>query len=90
MRRTSASVELAKEKGPFPLFDAEKYLAAPRFASRLPEELKAAITATWHSQQPSARDRADGNDLARVRGQRFQRHRAGVQLVLHPQEAHGR
>ncbi|MGE5813233.1 MAG: adenosylcobalamin-dependent ribonucleoside-diphosphate reductase, partial [Acidobacteriota bacterium] len=38
-----ASVELAKEKGPFPLFDAEKYLAAPRFASRLPEELKAAI-----------------------------------------------
>src|SRR5439155_857952 len=37
------SVELAKEKGPFPLFDAEKYLAAPRFASRLPEELKAQI-----------------------------------------------
>ena len=38
-----ASVELAKEKGPFPLFDAEQYLAAPRFASRLPDELKAAI-----------------------------------------------
>src|SRR5207247_3497725 len=37
------SVELAKEKGPFPLFDAESYLAAPRFASRLPEELKAQI-----------------------------------------------
>jgi ribonucleoside-diphosphate reductase alpha chain len=37
------SVELAKEKGPFPLFDAEKYLAAPRFASRLPAELKAQI-----------------------------------------------
>ena len=36
----SASIELAKEKGAFPLFDAEKYLAAPRFASRLPEELK--------------------------------------------------
>ena len=32
-----ASVELAKEKGPFPLFEAEQYLAAPRFASRLPE-----------------------------------------------------
>ena len=38
-----ASIELAAEKGPFPLFDAEQYLAAPRFASRLPEELKAGI-----------------------------------------------
>jgi ribonucleoside-diphosphate reductase alpha chain len=39
----SASVDLAIERGKFPLFDAEKYLAAPRFASRLPEELKARI-----------------------------------------------
>ncbi len=39
----AASVELAKEKGPFPLFAAEAYLAAPRFASRLPEKLKAAV-----------------------------------------------
>jgi ribonucleoside-diphosphate reductase alpha chain len=38
-----ASVELAAEKGAFPLFDAAQYLAAPRFASRLPDELKAAI-----------------------------------------------
>jgi ribonucleoside-diphosphate reductase alpha chain len=38
-----ASVELAREKGPFPLFDAEQYLAAPRFASRLPESIKARI-----------------------------------------------
>ena len=38
-----ASVELAKEKGPFPLFDAEQYLAAPRFASRLPDAVKEAI-----------------------------------------------
>ena len=36
----AASVELAQEKGAFPLFDAERYLAAPRFASRLPEGLK--------------------------------------------------
>ncbi len=35
-----ASVELAQERGKFPLLDAEKYLAAPRFASRLPDELK--------------------------------------------------
>src|SRR5690554_6195562 len=37
-----ASVELARERGPFPLFDAEKYLAAG-FASRLPEDLKEKI-----------------------------------------------
>ncbi len=35
-----ASVDLAIERGAFPLLDAEKYLAAPRFASRLPDELK--------------------------------------------------
>ncbi len=35
-----ASVDLAIERGPFPLLDAEKYLAAPRFASRLPDEIK--------------------------------------------------
>jgi ribonucleoside-diphosphate reductase alpha chain len=39
----AASVELAREKGAFPLFDAERYLAPPRFASRLPEKLKADI-----------------------------------------------
>ena len=37
-----ASVELAKEKGAFPLFDADKYLASP-FIQRLDEEVKAAI-----------------------------------------------
>jgi ribonucleoside-diphosphate reductase alpha chain len=39
----AASVELAQEKGAFPLLDAEKYLAPPRFASRLPERLKSDI-----------------------------------------------
>jgi ribonucleoside-diphosphate reductase alpha chain len=39
----AASVDLAIERGKFPLFDADKYLAAPRFASRLPDELKARI-----------------------------------------------
>lgn len=34
-----ASVELAKEKGAFPLFDADKYLAGA-FISRLPEDIK--------------------------------------------------
>ncbi|HLT99917.1 MAG TPA: adenosylcobalamin-dependent ribonucleoside-diphosphate reductase [Burkholderiaceae bacterium] len=34
-----ASVELARERGAFPLFDADKYLASA-FASRLPDALK--------------------------------------------------
>jgi len=36
----SASIELAIERGPFPLLDAEQYLSAPHFASRLPDEMK--------------------------------------------------
>jgi ribonucleoside-diphosphate reductase alpha chain len=36
----TASVELAKEKGAFPLFKAEEYLEDGTFASRLPESLK--------------------------------------------------
>ena len=39
----AASVGLAREKGAFPLLDAEQYLAAPRFASRLPENIKSDI-----------------------------------------------
>ena len=39
----ASSVALAKEKGAFPLLDREKYLEAPRFASRLPDALKADI-----------------------------------------------
>ena len=39
----AASVELAKEKGAFPLFDADAYLEAGTFASRLDEPLKQAI-----------------------------------------------
>lgn len=38
-----ASVELAKERGAFPLFDADKYLEEGTFASRLPDDIKAAI-----------------------------------------------
>jgi len=38
----NASVDLAIEKGPFPLFDAEKYLKGA-FVSRLPEEIRERI-----------------------------------------------
>jgi ribonucleoside-diphosphate reductase alpha chain len=39
-----ASAELAREKGAFPLFDAEKFLATPN-VRRLPEDVRAAIAA---------------------------------------------
>jgi ribonucleoside-diphosphate reductase alpha chain len=35
-----ASVDLAIERGAFPLLDTKQYLAEPRFASRLPDEIK--------------------------------------------------
>jgi ribonucleoside-diphosphate reductase alpha chain len=38
-----ASVELAQEKGPFPLLEADAFLAPPHCASRLPDELKERI-----------------------------------------------
>jgi ribonucleotide reductase alpha subunit len=38
-----ASVDLARDRGPFPLFDAATYLSEGTFASRLPEGLRAQI-----------------------------------------------
>ena len=45
MRDTAylSSVELAKERGAFPLFNAELYLSGGNFASRLPADIKAEI-----------------------------------------------
>jgi len=40
-----ASVELAKERGGFPLFNADLYLSGSSFAARLPEEVKAQVRA---------------------------------------------
>src|SRR4030095_237178 len=40
-----ASAEIAGEKGSFPRLDTEAHLSPPRFASRLPEEIKDAIRA---------------------------------------------
>jgi ribonucleoside-diphosphate reductase alpha chain len=40
-----ASVENAREKGAFPLLDADKFLAEPHCASRVPDKLKAEIRA---------------------------------------------
>ena len=38
-----ASVELARERGQFPLFSADLYLSGTSFAARLPEEIKGLI-----------------------------------------------
>ena len=38
-----SSIALARQLGPFPLFDAARFLAEPHFASTLPEDLKAEI-----------------------------------------------
>ncbi|WP_118182455.1 adenosylcobalamin-dependent ribonucleoside-diphosphate reductase [Paraburkholderia phosphatilytica] len=38
-----ASVELARERGAFPLFNADAYLQAGTFASRLPDDIQASI-----------------------------------------------
>jgi len=38
-----ASVELARERGAFPLFNADMYLSGASFASRLPQSIKQAI-----------------------------------------------
>src|SRR5687767_7301690 len=38
-----ASAELAKERGAFPLFNADLYLSGTSFAARLPEDIKAVI-----------------------------------------------
>jgi ribonucleoside-diphosphate reductase alpha chain len=38
-----ASIALAIERGAFPALDATRYLASPRFASRLPPSLRAAL-----------------------------------------------
>jgi len=38
-----ASIDLAMEKGAFPMLDVDQYLAEPRFASRLPENIKERI-----------------------------------------------
>jgi len=42
-RAYAASVELARERGAFPLFNADLYLAGGNFASRLPAEIKQKI-----------------------------------------------
>ena len=88
-RPTAPASALAREKGAFPLFDAEQ----------LPRLRHGAAAARGHprrdprarpAQQPPPVDRADRHHQPRLRRQRLERHRAGLFLVLHPQEARAR
>ena len=92
MRDTAydASVDLARERGAFPLFNADLYLSGSTFASRLPQPLKDRIRAARPAQFAPAVDRAHRHHQPGLRRQRQQRHRARLQLDLHAQEAPAR
>ena len=85
-----ASVALARERGAFPLFNADLYLSRGTFAARLPHPIKERIREQRHPQLAPAVDRTDRHDQPRVRRQRQQRHRAGILVDLHAQEATAR
>jgi ribonucleotide reductase alpha subunit len=85
----SASIALAGRKGS---------VSRPGCATLSRKRLRTKVAAAhprrhprrWHPQQPPAVDRAHRDDRAGLRGQRVQRHRAGVLLGLFAQEAHAR
>ena len=83
-----ASAALAAEKGAFPLFDRERYLAGETVTA-LDEDVRARDRAARHPQRAAHLGRADRHDLA-VRRQCLLGDRAGVQLPLHAQRADAR
>jgi ribonucleoside-diphosphate reductase alpha chain len=85
-----ASVELAKERGSFPLFNADLYLSGGNFASRLPAEVKEKIRKHGLRNSHLLSIAPTGTISPRLRRQRVERHRTAVLLDVHAQEAHGR
>ncbi len=83
----AASVDLAREKGAFPLFDAARYLEG-RFVSRLPHDAARSDPPARHPQFAPALDRADRHHRAGLCRQCLERHRTGLFLDLPAQEAH--
>jgi ribonucleoside-diphosphate reductase alpha chain len=76
------------ERGAFPLFNADLYLSGRQFAVAPARGHQGQDPQARHPQLAPAVDRAHRHDLARVRRQRLERHRAAVLLDLHAQEAH--
>ena len=85
-----ASADLARERGAFPLFNADLYLSR--------RHLRLAPAAGAQGQDPRAGpaqlapavDRAHRHHQPGLRRQREQRHRAAVLVDVHAQEAHAR
>ena len=76
-----ASVDLAQEKGAFPLFDAEKFLACGQHAA-MDDDVRDGDPRPWHPQRAADLDRADRHHQP-LRRQRVVGHRAGLCLCLH-------
>ena len=72
-----ASVDLARERGAFPLFNADLYLSRGSFASRLPQRAEGHDPRARPAQLAPAVDRAHRHHQPGLRRQREQRHRAG-------------
>jgi ribonucleoside-diphosphate reductase alpha chain len=84
-----ASVELARERGQFPLFNADLYLSGTSFAARLRRRSRSSSAGTAFAIPPAV-DCAHRHDFARVRRQRIERHRACVLMGVHAEKAHAR
>ena len=83
-----ASAELAREKGAFPLYDAERFLASAH-VQRLPQEVREAIARHGIRNGLLTSIAPDRHHLAAGR-QRLERHRAGVRLPLRAPRARAR
>jgi ribonucleoside-diphosphate reductase alpha chain len=85
----TSSGELAKERGAFPLFNADLYLsgrASPRACPRLKQQIRKHGMRNSHLLSIAPHR----HHQPRLRRQRLERHRAAVLVGLHAQEAHGR
>ena len=87
---TARSVELARERGAFPLFNADLYLSGDQLRLAPAGTRSSNRSAARHAQLAPAVDRADRHHQPRLRRQRLERHRAAVLVDLHAQEAHAR
>ncbi len=85
-----ASADLARERGAFPLFNADLYLSGQHLCLAPAAGAARPHPRAGPAQLAPAVDRAHRHHQPGLRRQRQQRHRARLQLELHAQEAHAR
>ena len=85
-----ASIELAKERGAFPMFNARPLPLGRQLRLAPAARDQGCDPQARHPQLAPAVDRPHRHHQPRLRRQRLQRHRAAVLVDLHAQEAHGR